>query len=57
MTQFDQENIFNILMGRGDWFTACLFRLIAKADDDNREKLRVVFPDEVEFVEQYLYGK
>lgn len=39
--------------GDGDWFTAMLLRLIAKADGDNREKLARGFPVEVEAVRVY----
>ena len=38
MTQFQQ----------GDWFTCQLFRLISKADGNNRARLAQAFPVEVE---------
>ena len=57
MTEYDKENITEILHGKGTWFTADLFRLIAKADSENRLKLHEAFPVEVEVVHQYLTGK
>jgi hypothetical protein len=57
MSQFDKENVKGILEGEGDWFTANLFRLIAKADKGNRAKLFDAFPDEVKVVHKYLTGK
>jgi hypothetical protein len=58
MNQFDKENVKSILLEHeGDWFTADLFRLIAKADNNNRAKLFKVFPDEVDTVHKYLTGK
>jgi hypothetical protein len=47
ISDYDRANIGNIIAGGGDWFTAQLLRLIAKADKQNREKLRLSFPDEV----------
>jgi hypothetical protein len=57
MNQFDKENVKSILLEEGDWFTANLFRLIAKADNNNRAKLFKAFPDEVDVVHKYLTGK
>ena len=57
MTEYDKENIMEILHGKGTWFTADLFRLIAKADGANRLKLAESFPDEVNAVHLYLTGK
>lgn len=51
---YDKDNLDRLLAGEGDWFTAQLVRLIAKADTLNRGKLRKGFPEEVEAVEQYL---
>ena len=51
---FDRKNIQLILEGHGDWFTAQLLRLIAKADNINRERLRVGFPEEVKAYESWL---
>ena len=57
MTEYDRENIGEIIHGKGNWFTANLFRLIAKADSNNRRKLFNSFPVEVEAVHQYLTGQ
>ena len=57
MTDYDRENIGEILHGKGTWFTANLFRLIAKSDSDNRRKLFNAFPTEVGMVHQYLTGQ
>ena len=48
----DTENMQAILDHPLRWsgFTAQLFRLICKADMDNRAKLAIVFPDEVKAV-------
>lgn len=53
MSEYDKENIGNILAGEGSWFTAQLLRLAAKADSNNLEKLRTGFPEEVEALEEY----
>ena len=47
ITDHDRDQIENILGGYGDWFSAQLLRLIAKADVDNKELIRQVFPDHV----------
>lgn len=47
MSPYDKENIVKIVDGHGDWFTAQLLRLIAKADRVNRERIRAGFPEEV----------
>jgi hypothetical protein len=57
MTDYDKENITEILYGTGTWFTAELFRLIAKSDNINRAKLAIVYPQEVNVVHQHLTGK
>ena len=45
LSQFDKENVGAILQGHGDWFSAQLLRLIARADWDNRAKIALVYPD------------
>lgn len=57
MTEYDKENITEILHGKGTWFTAELFRLIAKSDALNRAKLAIAYPHEVNVVHQHLTGK
>lgn len=51
VSDHDRENIDRIMGGYGDWFSARLIRLVAKADYQNRELLRQVFPDHVEAYE------
>lgn len=53
LSEFDKNNIEDILKGHGDWFTAKLLRLISKADFENRAKLRLGFSEEVLAVERY----
>lgn len=40
----DYENIDAIMGGQGDWFSARLLRLFAKADAENRAKLATIYP-------------
>lgn len=54
ISPYDRANISSILAGEGDWFTAKLLRLIAKADSSNKERLRLGFPEEVEAYEAYV---
>ncbi len=56
MSQYDKENLGDLLFGEGDWFTAKLLRLISKADSKNLEKLRLGFPEEVEALELWRKG-
>lgn len=48
ITPFDIAHMGDIVAGHGDWFTAELLRLCAKADAQNLTKLRLAFPDEVD---------
>lgn len=57
MSNYDKQNIGQIINGHGDWFTACLIRLIAKADMSNRRKLFREFPEEVHAVNCFNYGE
>ncbi len=54
ISDYDRANFGAIVAGHGDWFTAQLIRLIAKADQSKRELLRKGFPDEVEAYEDWL---
>ena len=54
MNPFDTEHMDEILHGYGDWFTAHLFRLIAKADESNTRQLAKAFPQQVEAVCKHL---
>lgn len=56
LSQHDRERIDEIMGGYGDWFSARLIRLIAKADRENRELLRQVFPEHVEAYEDWCYA-
>jgi hypothetical protein len=56
MSNYDQNNIGNILCGEGSWFTANLLRLISKADNNNLELIRKGFPEEVAAVETWRKG-
>lgn len=53
LSDYDRKRVEDLLHGKGDWFTAKLLRLIAKADGQNLERLRRAFPLEVEAVEAY----
>lgn len=48
LSEFDKAHMQEILLGAGDWFSAELLRLIAKADTENRARLYLAFPDHVE---------
>lgn len=54
LTTYDHEHMGDILAGHGNWFSAYLLRLIAKADVHNRERLRLAFPDHVQAYEAWL---
>lgn len=56
ISEYDRANVQLILRGHGDWFSAELLRLIAKADSANREKLRLAFPDAVKAWEDWYRG-
>ena len=56
MTKHDENNIPEILAGEGTWFTAKLIRLIAGADNDNRARLHLGFPEVVEAVNLHQHG-
>ena len=46
-----------LLAGYGDWFSAKLMRLIMKADRENKERLRIAFPDHVQAYDDYMRGE
>lgn len=48
ISDFDREHVGEIVAGHGDWFSAHLLRLMAKADADNLALLGLVFPDHLE---------
>jgi hypothetical protein len=47
ISEYDETHMDDIMAGHGDWFTAQLLRLCAKADELNLAKLRLGFPDVV----------
>ena len=56
ISEFDKNNVGQIIRGHGDWFGAKLLRLIRDADDINIEKLREAFPGHVWAYETWRYG-
>lgn len=56
MSNYDKQNIGNIICGEGDWFTAKLIRVIRDADFSNRRLLFRGFPEEVHAVNIYQFG-
>ena len=57
LSDFDRQNVQNIIDNEDnkfDYFTACLLRLIVKADLSNRMSLRSSYPEEVELIESIL---
>lgn len=56
LTEYDRKNIGAIMGGHGDWFTAQLLRLIAKADLHHRALLAKGFPEEVRLVKAWQRG-
>lgn len=57
ISEHDRTHVQEILVGSGTWFNAQLLRLINKADEDNIELLRKVFPDVVEAYEDWYYSR
>jgi hypothetical protein len=57
ISKHDIDNIDAIISGYGDWFSAQLIRLIGKADDSNRERIRAGFPAEVALWEMWYYKR
>jgi hypothetical protein len=55
LSNYDIEHVESILRGDGDWFSAQLLRLIAKADDFNKERIRKGFPNHVALWEAWYY--
>jgi len=53
LSTHDRENFGRIMEGYGDWFSAVLLRLIAKADWQNRTRLRLGFPEHVQAYEEW----
>ncbi len=55
MSMYDKQNIGHVMLN-GTWFTAELLRLISKADLENRERIRLGFPEEVAAYEAWARG-
>lgn len=55
LSDYDRAHIQNILRYPDEytWFSAQLIRLIAKADKNNRERIRSAFPEHVEAFEEW----
>ena len=53
LSAFDLDDFERLMSARNDWFAADLVRLIAKADRENRERLRAGFPGEVAAFERW----
>lgn len=56
LSTFDLRRMGDILAGHGDWFSAQLMRLIAKADRDDLDRLRLAFPEHVAAWEAWRRG-
>lgn len=54
ISAYDKAHMSDIIAGHGDWFTANLLRLIAKADFENKAKLRLGFPDVVQAYDTWV---
>lgn len=55
LSLYDRTHIAEIVAGQGDWFSAHLLRLIAKADDTNRLRLSLIYPDHVQAYLDWYY--
>ena len=55
MNDYDVKNIGNMIREPEHfaWFTCHVIRLIAKADETNREKIRLAYPDHVAAFEHW----
>lgn len=53
ISKFDRAHVGQLVAGKGDWFTAHLLRLCAKADRENLERIRLGFPEVVEAFEEW----
>ena len=57
ISDYDKAHIQDILNGYGDWYTAELLRLVAHADQHNKELLRQVYPEVLEAFNDWYLGK
>lgn len=57
VSDFDKAHMTDIISGSfGDWFSADLLRLIAKADSENKARLKIAFPDHVQAYLNWVDG-
>ncbi|MEE9592265.1 MAG: hypothetical protein V3W28_01645 [Thermoplasmata archaeon] len=54
---YDKARVGKILRGKGNWYGALLFHLIAKADRANLAILRKAYPEHVAAVEAYMMSE
>ena len=61
ISDFDRHHVPQILAAQDgrdwDWFSARLLRLISHADAENRERIRLTFPEHVEAFEDWYYSR
>jgi len=57
ISEHDKNHVYEILKGHGDWFSADLLRLIAKADEENLAAIRRAFPFHVAVYEDWYYKR
>lgn len=55
-SDYDRAHIGDLVAGDGDWATAHLLRLIAKADAEHRARIALGFPEEVAAYEAWHRG-
>lgn len=53
ISEYDRSAVEEIMSGEGDWMSAQIMRLIAKADPVTREQFRLGFPDHVALYEAW----
>ncbi len=56
LSGFDREHIGELIFGQGWSFNAELLRLIAHADSENLERIRLGFPEVVAAYEEWSAG-
>lgn len=57
LSDYDKAHIGDLVAGEGNWFSAHLLRLIARADSTNRARLGLLYPEHVEAFEEWLNKK
>ncbi len=56
ISQYDADHVEEMFDPRNTWFGAQMMRLIAKADRENKERLRLAFPHAVAAYERWFNG-